>query len=40
MLSDDVRRYIALRRALGYKLAKAERHLRAFARFADLRGEA
>lgn len=40
MLSDDVRRYIILRHSLGYKLAKAERHLRAFARFADLRGEA
>jgi integrase len=31
---------MTLRRALGYKLVKAERHLRAFARFADLRGEA
>lgn len=40
MLNDDVRRYIKLRRSLGYKLAKAERHLNAFARFADLRGEA
>ncbi|MFU0508014.1 tyrosine-type recombinase/integrase [Pseudaminobacter sp. NGMCC 1.201702] len=39
MLSNDVHRYIALRRALGYKLAKAEWHLRAFARFADLRRE-
>lgn len=39
MLSDDVHRYITLRRALGYKLVKAERHLRAFARFADSRHE-
>lgn len=39
MLSDDVLRYITLRRALGYKLVKAERHLRAFAHFADLRQE-
>ena len=39
MLSDDVLRYITLRRALGYKLVKAERHLLAFAGFADLRNE-
>jgi integrase len=39
MLSDDADRYIALRRTLGYKLRKAERHLRSFARFAAERGE-
>ncbi len=39
MLNDDVNRYIALRRTLGYKLVKAGRHLRAFARFAAGRGE-
>ena len=39
MLSDDVNRYITLRRTLGYKLVKAGRHLRAFARFAAGRGE-
>lgn len=39
MLSNDVHRYITLRRALGYKLVKAERHLRAFARFTAVRDE-
>lgn len=39
MLSDDVNRYITLRRTLGYKLVKAERHLHAFARFAAKRDE-
>ena len=39
MLSDDANRYITLRRTLGYKLVKAERHLRAFAHFAAGRGE-
>lgn len=39
MLNDDVDRYISLRRTLGYKLVKAERHLHAFARFAADRGE-
>lgn len=39
MLSADVSRYLSLRRALGYKLIKAERHLLAFARFASERGE-
>ena len=39
MLSADVDRYISLRRTLGYKLVKAERHLRAFARFAIGRDE-
>lgn len=39
MLSADVTRYLGLRRALGYRLTKAERHLRSFARFASERGE-
>jgi integrase len=39
MLSAEVVRYIALRRTLGYKLVKTERHLRAFARHMDERGE-
>lgn len=39
MLNDDVDRYISLRHALGYKLVKAGRHLRAFACFAADRGE-
>lgn len=39
MLNDDVNRYISLRHALGYKLVKAGRHLRAFACFAADRGE-
>ncbi|MHC2365381.1 hypothetical protein ACVIQT_000019 [Bradyrhizobium diazoefficiens] len=40
MLRDDADRHISLRRTLGYKLVKAERHLRAFAHFAAGRGEA
>lgn len=39
MLSEGANRYITLRRTLGYKLVKAERHLRAFACFAARRGE-
>ena len=39
MLNEDADRYIALRRTLGYKLRKTARHLRAFARYADERGE-
>lgn len=39
MLSDEVDRYLALRRTLGYKLVKTERHLRAFARHMDERGD-
>ncbi len=39
MLKEEVDRYIALRRTLGYKLRKAARHLQAFARYADERGE-
>lgn len=39
MLTDATDRYIALRRTLGYKLVKTERHLRAFSDFAADRGE-
>ncbi len=39
MLSEDADRYIALRRALGYKLVKAARHLQSFARFVAERGD-
>jgi integrase len=40
MLSEEVDRYIALRRTLGYKLRKPARHLRAFADYAASLGEA
>jgi integrase len=39
MLMDDIERYVALRRSLGFKLEKPSRHLRSFARFAAERGE-
>jgi hypothetical protein len=39
MLMDDIERYVALRRSLGFKLKKPSRHLRSFARFAAERGE-
>lgn len=39
MLRQATDRYIALRRTLGYKLVKTERHLRAFSDFAADRGE-
>jgi len=39
MLTDDVERYIALRRTLGFQLRKPARHLRVFARVATERGE-
>jgi integrase/recombinase XerD len=39
VLSDDADRYIALRRALGYKLDSAARHLQSFSRFAVERGD-
>ena len=39
MLSDDADRYIALRRALGYKLDSAARHLQSFSRFAVERSD-
>ena len=34
MLTDQVDRYLSLRRSLGFKLRAAERHLRAYADFA------
>ena len=39
MLIDDIERYIALRRSLGFKLQKPARHLRSLARFVTERGE-
>jgi len=39
MLTDDIERYVALRRSFGFKLQKPSRHLRSFARFATERGE-
>ncbi|AEQ53597.1 tyrosine-type recombinase/integrase [Pelagibacterium halotolerans] len=39
MLRNATDRYIALRRTLGYKLVKTERHLHAFSDFAADRGE-
>lgn len=39
MLRDATDRYIDLRRVLGYKLVKAERHLRAYSDFAADRSE-
>ena len=39
MLIENVDRYIALRRTLGYKLRKPARHLRAFAGYAASHGE-
>lgn len=39
MLTDDIERYVALRRSFGFKLQKPSRHLRSFARFAKERGE-
>jgi integrase len=39
MMIDDVERYIALRRLLGFKLAKAARNLEAFARYASNHGD-
>lgn len=40
MLMPAVDRYLALRRALGYKLASAEPLLHSFARYAEARGDA
>ncbi len=40
MLIAHVERYISLRQALGFKLRELSRTLRAFARFADARGNA
>jgi integrase len=39
MLTDHVDRYVALRQAIGYKLRQTARHLHAFARFADAKGD-
>jgi integrase len=39
MLIDDIERYIALRRSLGFQLRKPARHLQAFARVAADKGE-
>ena len=39
MLIDAIERYLSLRQTLGYKLKLPSRHLRAFARFADAKGE-
>lgn len=39
MLTDDVERYLSLRRSLGYKLRHPTRNLRRFARFAVSRGD-
>lgn len=40
MLTAHVERYVSLRQALGFGLRDAARHLRAFARFAEARGDA
>jgi len=40
MLSAEVERYVALRQRLGYRFGDAARQLRAFARFAEMRGDA
>jgi integrase/recombinase XerD len=39
MLSAQVERYIALRQALGFKLREVARNLRAFARYAEAKGD-
>lgn len=39
MLTDDVERYLSLRRTLGFKLRNVSGNLRAFARFAADRGD-
>jgi integrase/recombinase XerD len=39
MLTDDIERYLALRRSLGFKLEQAAEYLESFARFAAARGE-
>ena len=40
MLTAHVERYVALRRALGFKLRDVARDLRAYARYAEARGDA
>jgi integrase/recombinase XerD len=39
MLIDDIERYLALRRSLGFKLEQAGEYLGLFTAFADARGE-
>jgi hypothetical protein len=39
MLIDDVERYVALRRSLGFKIDKVAANWRAFVRFATSRGD-
>jgi integrase len=39
MLSDDIERYVALRQRFGHRFGDAARQLRAFARFAEARGD-
>ena len=39
MLTEDIHRYIALRRSLGYKLKETARNLASFGHFAEARGE-
>src|SRR5690242_15953948 len=39
MLTSQVERYIGLRQTLGYKLREQSMYLRAFARFAENRGD-
>ena len=39
MLSAEVERYVALRLRLGYRFGEAARQLRAFACFAETRGD-
>lgn len=39
MLSEDIDRYIALRRSLGFKLKETAKNLASFGRVADARGE-
>jgi len=39
MLTDDVERYVSLRRTLGFRLRDVSSNLRAFARFAAERGD-
>ena len=39
MLTEDIDRYLSLRRSLGWGLRDAERHLRAYAAFAAERGD-
>jgi hypothetical protein len=39
MLIDDIERYLALRRSLGFKLEQAGEYLGSFAAFAAARGE-